>query len=697
MGYGVQIRLFCCTIGFLLSYCCSAQETFVVNEDFSNNDRYWFTGDKGYVKVSLNKKEYEIDRHVLSGDDMFIIDNYINPDKDFSIESTVVVEESILEAATGIVWNYSNSDNFDAFIVSEEGEYKIVAVRYGDMIEVSDGFKPHSSIRKAGKKNTFRIQRKGEDFLFFINDEQVFSAGFPGLSFTAQGLYVSKKIKCKFSSFIIRQEQQINCIEKFKADKKTLGSAINSTINDSAPLVSPDGSTLFFTRDVQGTHNGDIWVSKRNVTGEWTKAVSIGAPLNNKVFNSVISCSPDNRSVLLLNTYAEDGSYKGCCFSISRFDGNTWSVPRDVALDNLKSYGKWLDAAFASDNRTMLLSIQRPGSMGYNDLYVSIPDDKGKWNEPVNLGPTINTIFNEASPFLAADNKTLYFCSTGYPGYGNQDIFMSRRLDDSWTNWSKPVNMGPSINSEGFDAFFSIAANDSTAYLVSNANSMGGTDIFSITLPKELLPQTVCFLSGKVLDHQTNHPLQAELMYRSLRNEKVRGTIYSETQTGYFQVILPDIDSYYITAEKKGYYAQADSIAFSDTEKESLKKELIVRLDPLVVGKSLPIRHLYFEKAKAIFLPSSFPALDNLYHLMQQNTKLKINIVGHTDNVGDALLNQELSVQRAEAVAAYLQERGIEKERMTMNGFGGTKPIADNTKEETRRLNRRVEFTVIEF
>jgi outer membrane protein OmpA-like peptidoglycan-associated protein len=691
------LRLFCGTIGLLLSYCCSAQEPVVVNENFSNNDRYWFVGDKGYVTVSMKKKEYNIDRRVLSGDEVFTIDNFLDPTKDFSIESTVLVEEATLEAAAGMVWNYADMDNFDAFVISKEGTFKVMFVRYGSAFEISEGFVKHAAIKEAGKKNTLQVLRKGENCLFFINEQQVFSAPFPGLAYTAHGAYVSKKIKCKFSSFIVRQEQHIHLVEGFKADKKTLGPGINSSINDSAPLISPDGSTLFFSREVQGAHNSDIWISKRTANGEWGKAVSIGAPLNNKVFNSVISCSPDNKSVLLLNTYAADGSYKGCCFSISHFNGSTWSVPRDAVIENLKSYGKWLDAALAADSRTLVLSIQRPGTMGYNDLYVSFPDDNGKWLEPVNLGPTINTVFNEASPFLAADNKTLYFCSTGYPGYGNQDIFMSRRLDDSWTNWSSPINLGPSINSAGFDAFFSIAANDSTAYLVSNTHSVGGADLFSIGLPKELVPGKVCFLSGKVLDQQTNDPLQAQLIYRSLHHEKVRGTIFSDQQTGSFQVVLPDVDAYYISAEKKGYYAQADSITFSGEARESLKKELILRLDPLVVGKSLPIRQLYFEKTKAVFLPTSFPALDNLYRLMQQNSKMKIGIAGHTDNVGDAALNQELSVQRAEAVALYLQERGIDKGRITINGYGGTKPVADNSKEETRRLNRRVEFTVIEF
>lgn len=695
MRYGSEIRLLFLTIGLLLGYPCLAQETVVVKEDFATNDRYWFVGDKGYINVVLQKGAYNIDRHVVSGEDIFTIDNFIDPKKDFSIEATVLIEDAMLSASAGLVWNYANMDNFDAFLISAEGEFKVVAVRYGEMFEVSENFVPHGAIKKAGKKNTIKIQQKNNSCFFYVNEQQVFASEFPGLSYTAHGIYVLKRIKCSFSSFIVRQEQQINLIEDFKAQKKSLGPEVNSKINDSAPLISPDGSTLFLSREVQGAHNSDIWVSKRGKGGQWSKAVSIGAPLNNKVFNSVISCSPDNKSVLLLNTYAADGSYKGCCFSISDFNGSSWSVPRDAVIENLNSYGKWLDASLSVDNRTLLLSVQRPGSLGYNDLYVSFYNDLGRWQEPVSLGPSINTIFNEASPFLAADNKTLYFCSTGYPGYGNQDIFMSRRLDDSWTNWSTPINLGPSVNSVGFDAFFSIAANDPTGYLVSNAQSIGGTDLFSIDLPETLTPQKVCLLTGKVVDNQTNEPLEAQIIYCSLRSDKVKGSVYSDTNTGKFQLILQDVDSYYLSAEKKGYYAQADSIVFSEEGKQSLTQQLVMRLDPLIVGQSLPIRQLYFEKTKAVFLPTSFPALENLYRLMKQNPRMKIEIVGHTDNVGDPLLNQELSVQRAEAVVSYLEQKGIEKSRMISKGYGSSKPIANNDKEETRRLNRRVELVVI--
>ncbi len=695
MGYGLQLHLLFLAIGLLLGCNCAAQEAVLVNEDFSTNDRYWFVGERGYTTVSLKKKEYSIDRRSFSGDDVFTVDVFLDPAKDFSIESTLLIEEATLESSAGIIWNYADMNNFDIFFISKDGSFKVCALRYGNLFEVSEGFQKHPSIKGVGKKNTLSVQRKGDNYLYFINDQQVFTTPFPGLSYTSHGVFTSSKIKCIFLSFRILQEQQINLIKEFKADKKTLGTAVNSKINDSAPLISPDGSLLFFSREIQGGHNSDIWMCRRMPDGEWSSATSVGYPLNNNNYNSVISCSTDNKSILLLNTYTADGKHKGCCFSISHFDGKGWSVPRDVAIENLASYGKWLDAVLASDNETMLLSIQRPGGMGYNDLYVSFYDGKGKWREPKNLGHTINTMFNEASPFLASDNKTLYFCSTGYPGYGNQDIFMSRRLDDSWTNWSKPINLGPSINSAGFDAFFSIAANDSTAYLVSSANSIGGTDIFRMDLPQELLPAKVCFLSGKVLDQKNNAPLQAQLIYRSLHHEEVYGAVSSDEKTGSFQVVLPEVDTYYITAEKKGYYAQADSITFLGKANETLKKQMIIRLDPLSIGQSLLIRQLYFEKTKAEFLPISLPALDNLYRLMQQNPTMKIEIIGHTDNVGDPLLNQELSVQRAEAVVSYLEKKGIEKSRMISKGYGGSNPIADNAKEETRRLNRRVELVVI--
>jgi outer membrane protein OmpA-like peptidoglycan-associated protein len=697
MAYAYRMLCFFISLALVVSVRGYAQEQTVVSENFSSNERFWFVGNNmGSANVTLEKGKYFIDRFLETGENAFTIDDYIDPQKDFSIEATIEIEECASNAYAGLIWNYADMNNFDAFTISGDGTFKVIAVRYGNFFDVADTITSHFAIQKRGKKNNLKVQRKGEEYLYFVNGQQVYVTSFPGLRYSSHGFYVLKKVKCNASSFIVRQSQQVNVVASFKAEKQNLGTNVNSLLNDSAPLISPDGSVLFFARELQGAHNADIWMSTRNKDGSWSSALHVDPPLNNKVFNSVVSCSPDNKSVLLLNTYFPDGSYKGCCFSISHFDGMSWSVPQDVIIEKLYTYGKWLDASLSADSRTMLLSVLRPGSIGYNDLYVSFLLEKGTWSEPISLGPTINTIFNEAGPFLAADNKTLYFSSLGYPGYGNQDIFMSKRLDDTWQNWSTPVNLGSKVNSTGFDAFFSIAANDSSAYLVSNAQSIGGTDIFQIPLPKELIPERVCLLTGKVLDNQSNTPLEAQLIYRSLNNEQVRGSIVSDVKNGTYHLILPDAGTYYISANKKGYYAQADSISFLGKGNQSLQKELIIRLDPLTVGKSLPIRQLYFEKTKSVILDTSLPALDNLYQLMKQNPQLKISIEGHTDNIGDVSLNQELSLQRAKAVEDYLLQKGIDEGRMTTVGYGGSKPIASNDREEMRKLNRRVEFTVVE-
>ena len=671
-----------------------AQERNVATENFQSNSRYWYVGDLTYAQVSLSKGLYKINRTEKNGESVFTIDDYINPLLDFSIETTLQISDDTNEGSCGLVWNYKDMSNFDAFSISADGTFRVLLSREGELFDLA-GAVAHTAVNKGKALNRLKVIRRGAFYDYFINDIKVCRSEFAGYAHTAHGIYVAKRCKLEVTSFLVKQIQTLQVSTEKMSEKEKLGAEINSDKDDSSPLISPDGTHLFFTRNTIDSHNADVWVAHKTKEGTWSKAENTGYPINNKVHNSVISCASDNRSVLLLNTYYGDASYKGCCFSQSNFDGNQWSLPQDVNISNLNHYGKWLDASLSVDNRTMLLSAMRPGTLGYNDLYVSFKTEKGIWSEPLNLGQNINTPFNEASPFLASDNKTLYFSSLGYPGYGNQDIFMTKRLDDTWTKWSQPVNLGPFINTEGFDAFFSIASNEDWAYLVSNKGSQGGTDIFRIQLPKSLSPERVCMLSGKVIDKSTKQPLAAQLFYQSLSNEHVKGTLYTEEKTGAYQIILPDTGTYYITAEKPNYYAQADSVSFSFQTKLSHQQSLTLLLDALGVGKSFAIRQLQFEKTKAIILNASIPALEQLRQFLMSNKTLHIRIDGHTDSVGDPLLNVQLSLDRANAVKKYLVDRGIEETRMEVKGYGSASPIADNSKEETRRLNRRVEFVIL--
>ena len=691
MNFSKRFVFVCAALVFLASTLVVAQERSVVNETFQNNSRYWVTGDIGYAKVVLTKGSYQIERKQESGESFFTIDSYLNPDADFSIESTFQILKANEDAAAGLLWNHADLNYFDSFTITNKGTFNVLLARYGELFDIS-GSVPHPAITK--KVNALKVMRKGNVYEYYINEALVFKSEFAGYSYTAHGFYVTKQCTLKATSFEIKQSQVVNEVKDFSAKKELLGAEINTANDESSPLISPDGTRFFFTRKTIGSHNADVWLSQKTKEGTWAKAENIGYPINNNVHNSVISCSADNRALFLLNTYFGDASYKGCCFSMSTFVPNSWSVPYDVNIENINHYGKWLDASLSVDNRTMLLSALRPGTLGYNDLYVSFKNEKGVWTEPLNLGKTINTPFNEAGPFLASDNKTLYFSSVGYPGYGNQDIFMSRRLDDSWTNWSTPINLGEVVNSEGFDAFFTIASNEEWAYLVSSKASLGGTDIFKIKLPLALRPHKVCMLSGKVLNKNSGTPLHAKLMYQDLNNKNIKGTIFSNEQTGEYQIILPDTGTYYISTEKKNYYAYADSISFVFQAKEVLQKKLTLYLEPLTEGKKFTIRQLYFEQGKANVLPSSISALEQLFILLKENN-VSISIEGHTDNVGDVQLNLDLSIDRANAVKTFLISRGIDETRLKVNGYGGTKPIADNAKEETRRLNRRVEFVIL--
>ncbi len=696
MRYHYLLRLIFIVGVFYTGTSVKAQERFVVEDNFQTNNHYWPEGDFGYGKVKWSKSLYTIERILAQGESVFVIDNYINPALDFSIEANIQIIASE-KGFCGLVWNYADINNFDAFSISSEGTYSVVVCRYGQFFNLSEESSgdPFSEAIKKGKWNRLKVERRGDFYHYFINDTFVFKAEFPGYAHSAHGFYITKRSTMQASEFEIKQAQALTISSDPVVQKERLGAEINTDKNESSPLISPDGSLLFFTRSDIHSRDADVWVSKKTKEGKWGKAQSLGSPVNNKVHNSVLSCAADNRSVLLLNTYFADGSYKGCCFSQSEWEDEQWTLPQDVMIQNINHYGKWLDASLSVDKSTMVLSALRPGTLGYNDLYVSFKMEKGVWSEPLNLGSSINTPFNEASPFLASDHKTLYFSSVGYPGYGNQDIFMSKRLDDSWTRWSTPINLGASVNTEGFDAFFSIASNDHWAYLVSNKGSIGGTDLFRIPLPASLLPDPVCVLSGKVMDKSTALPLYAKLFYQSLSNDQIKGEVHSDPKTGDYQIILPDTGTYYISAEKKEYYGQADTLSFSYRTQASTRQALNVYLDPLVRGKSFPIRQLQFQQSKAVLLPSSIPALKQLVALLMVNKDMLISIEGHTDNVGDPALNMELSLMRADAVYQYLMAQGIEKTRMVVKGHGGLNPIADNSKEETRRLNRRVEFVIL--
>lgn len=292
--------------------------------------------------------------------------------------------------------------------------------------------------------------------------------------------------------------QQINVIKYSETVglPENLGPNVNSAYYDHLPMISPDGTKLYFTRKFAEENTGkdrndDIYYSYIMPNGKFSKAENIGPPLNNDNNNFICFISSDNNKLYTANKYIRNTyNYNGLSVAVKQKDGS-WSKPKPINIPNLINNNEFAHYHLNLEETVVLMAIQRPDSYGDLDLYVSLKYGDGTWSEPKNLGPVINTVGSEGSVFLAADGKTLYFSSAGHPGFGSYDMYMSKRLDNTWTNWSKPLNLGDKINSEEMDIYYTIPASGDYAYFSSGRTYFGLNDLYRIKLPKEIRPEPV--------------------------------------------------------------------------------------------------------------------------------------------------------------------------------------------------------------
>ena len=302
--------------------------------------------------------------------------------------------------------------------------------------------------------------------------------------------------------------------------KENLGFVINTPHKEILPVISPDGQTLYFCRwgnkDNLGDENDqDIWVSIIDSNGEWSRPRNIGFPLNNYGSNGVCSVSPDGNTLLLFGVYQPDSTIQAGV-SISHKTANNWSYPEKLNIKNFANLSLYASYYLANDGKTLLMCIEGAETYGGLDVYVSFKEDGNTWTEPKNLGKTINTPFDDYSPFLASDGVSLYFSSVGHGGFGKADIFVSRRLDSTWLNWTSPENLGETINTTGNDAYYMMPASGDYAYFSSAVDMFGDMDIFRIKVPKDVQPRVAVIISGKVLNSKTGQPIDAQVYYEVL-------------------------------------------------------------------------------------------------------------------------------------------------------------------------------------
>lgn len=490
--------------------------------------------------------------------------------------------------------------------------------------------------------------------------------------------------------------------------KENLGPTINSAGQEVAPVISPDGKTLFFTRGYHPQNIGepmrqDVWFSRLGPDNVWGRAVNIGPPINNGSDNAICSISPDGQTIYLINIYQPNGSM---IFGLSRStrtrDG--WSRPVECVIRD--NYGLPQDDnilteyAIAPDERTLIISVRRREGLGGKDLFVSFLQPDNTWSAPKLMGNVVNTADFEGAPFIAADNKTLYFTSAGHPNYGQGDIFLSRRLDDTWLNWSEPENLGPAINTPKWDGFFTIPASGEYAYLSTLDKSVGEEDIFRVKLFPEIRPEPVAIIAGQVLDALTRQPIATDVVARPGRlsgglDSMSRITTYDPGK-GDFRLLLPIQQRYVLEAKKEGYFPTSELLDLSAEKRpRELRKTLL--LTPIRSGQKFVLREVLFVQSKADLLEGSEVELNRVVEIMKTHPNMEILVEGHTDNQGDFTLNIKLSEERVRVVRGYLTEQGIAAERIQTKAWGPSRPIASNETEEKRRLNRRVEFTILKM
>lgn len=487
----------------------------------------------------------------------------------------------------------------------------------------------------------------------------------------------------------------------------------NTEHDEQAPMVSPDGKTLYFTvsghpGNIGGKKDlGDIWYSTWDGT-RWSAPVHAGKVINDEGYNSVIGFSHDGNRIFLGNNY--HSTTQG--YSIAHRTADGWSTPDYIRIPDFRNRSTYTFAHFSTTVEAVVFSCEPFVGHGAEDIFVARLID-GQWTEPINLGTTINTRMQEWAPSLSADGKILYFSTNGRKGYGSFDVYFSERLDDTWTNWSTPVNMGANVNSEGRELHYRTVPAAKLAIYTSTRNSDGYGDIKVFSPPPNIhdslaaqKPDTIAQLVEIVRDHPLTEDEKLFRVYGKVTDAKTgksvpalvefkSDTTYAVTAggDGKFDIRFPSVNAYAVSVEAPGYIGSFERLDVRTYELNSL--ELNFKLQPIEIGATVNLKSVLFQQSTANLLPESNDELDEVVEFLKINPKVEIELSGHTDNRGVHEHNVKLSQKRVETVKAYLVSKGISGRRVRGKGYGGSKPIADNRTEATRRMNRRVEFTIV--
>ncbi len=518
--------------------------------------------------------------------------------------------------------------------------------------------------------------------------------------------------------------------------KVKLGPNVNCSVRDGFPVISPDGKTLYFMRenyvgeDVQALFDGmtkeasqltekelkefmdklakipkdqvdaraqqTVWWSERQSDGSWGPARLMPSPVNSDANVIICSVLPDNNALFLarpLGALAQVLQGDDVA-ALTHRTKDGWSEPEYLKIKGFRHALPRYGAALSPGNKVLLLAIGNEESVGGLDIYVSFLESDGRWSKPRDLGPAVNSKENDYGMSIAPDDATVYFASNRPGGYGESDIYMIRRLDDTWLKWSAPKNLGPDINNDKSQESLSVDASGNFAFIAEGPLTQ--EDIYEFAMPLEFRPTPVAFIRGVVQDPEKK-PLAASISYERLRDGAEMGMALSHPSSGKYQIALPLGENYGFLAGASGYASVSENIDLTKaTQGEIFERDLT--LIPLRLQTPIRLNNIFFESDKAVILPESRRELKRLAGLLRQYEKMEIEIDGHTDSQNSEDYNQKLSEARAAAVLNYLaKEEGIAASRLTAKGYGESRPVAGNDTKEGRQINRRVEFLIVKM
>ena len=507
-----------------------------------------------------------------------------------------------------------------------------------------------------------------------------------------------ENLEANAKKFYLKSKEISDLISRPVFFKPEVVAGVSSVHDEYLPAISPDQELIFYTRrhitqnsNTLTSTNSEEFTFSLFKNGDYTNGEKMPNPFNILDNEGGATLSLDNKTLYFTRCSKLDG-YNNCDIFYSNYKNGKWSEIKGFNNRINIPYSWESQPSVSPDGNSIIFASDRDGGFGGIDLYIIYKTDNG-WTDPKNLGEKINTSFQEKSPFLHTDGETLFFASTRFPSVGGYDLFYSRK--DSAGNWQAPKNIGYPINTRSDEISLSVSTDGNRAYFASNQlNGVGGWDIYSFVLHKEARPKRVLFLKGDLVDDNGKIMRDVELKIQNLKTKESQ-SIYVNEGSYATSITLDDSDDVLVTVKKNGFAFNSRYISSKDTSFLSPSK-LNFTLQSLESGKSFKLNNVYFETNSDIINQKTKHILTAFSSYLKENLDLKVQINGHTDDIGTDLDNMNLSKRRAFNVLSFILNQGIDKKRLSSKGFGETLPVNTNDTEEGRSQNRRTEFLILE-